>query len=214
MKRLDTIAELVPKGMVTADIGTDHAFLPIALAERKISPRIYACDIAEGPLKAAEKNIAAAGLTDQIAVIASDGFANVPMDTECAVTAGMGCATAIGIYERAMDRLPLLKAVITEVNSHVPDFRRWLSTHQYAVMKEKAVYENGHWYVVILWQPREGRNLSEEEILLGPGLLKENSTEFQAYCQYLLEKKTEILAMRKKDPDLGKEIQILREHVR
>lgn len=34
-RRLETIANLVPQGCVLADIGTDHAYLPVWLLESK-----------------------------------------------------------------------------------------------------------------------------------------------------------------------------------
>ena len=34
--RLRSVAELVPKGAVLADIGTDHAFLPVWLLQRGV----------------------------------------------------------------------------------------------------------------------------------------------------------------------------------
>jgi tRNA (adenine22-N1)-methyltransferase len=33
-RRLETIANLVPQGCVLADIGTDHAYLPVWLLEK------------------------------------------------------------------------------------------------------------------------------------------------------------------------------------
>ena len=37
-KRLEAVAELVPQGAQIADIGCDHAYLPIALIERGQGP--------------------------------------------------------------------------------------------------------------------------------------------------------------------------------
>lgn len=52
--RLEAIGKLVPVGSTFADIGTDHAYLPVWLLEQgKISSAI-AGDIAEGPCLAAK----------------------------------------------------------------------------------------------------------------------------------------------------------------
>ena len=40
--RLQAIAELIPPGSVIADIGTDHAYLPIYLLLEQISQRAIA----------------------------------------------------------------------------------------------------------------------------------------------------------------------------
>jgi tRNA (adenine22-N1)-methyltransferase len=43
-KRLSSIASLVKKDMVVADIGSDHAFLPIYLIQNKLASKVYASD--------------------------------------------------------------------------------------------------------------------------------------------------------------------------
>ena len=91
---------MVKQGMILSDIGTDHAFLPIMLVKDGTVPKAYACDITEGPLSIAKKNIAHEGLNDRIQPILSDGFTHVPYDVQCAVIAGMGCDTIISILER------------------------------------------------------------------------------------------------------------------
>ena len=39
-RRLEKIASMVQKGMITADIGTDHAFLPIMLVQEGICEKV------------------------------------------------------------------------------------------------------------------------------------------------------------------------------
>ena len=56
-KRLRTLSTLVPLNSVACDIGTDHAYLPCELIKKGISQKVYACDIAKGPLQQAEKTI-------------------------------------------------------------------------------------------------------------------------------------------------------------
>ena len=60
-KRLELIANEVKKGAKVADIGTDHAYIPIYLVQNDIAQRVYACDIKEGPLLSAKENISAYG---------------------------------------------------------------------------------------------------------------------------------------------------------
>lgn len=64
-------------GGVAADIGTDHAYLPIEVLRRGICRRAVACDINEGPIEAARANIRAAGLSDRIDTLCTDGLHGV-----------------------------------------------------------------------------------------------------------------------------------------
>ena len=72
-KRLEAVAERVPQGAQVADIGCDHAYLPIALIERGQVPAAIGCDINKGPLEAARKNAARAGISSAM----DHGFAVV-----------------------------------------------------------------------------------------------------------------------------------------
>ena len=73
--RLLSVARLVRQGAVFADIGTDHAYLPLALLnERRIS-RAVCSDINEGPLDSAKANAKDAGLFDKMTFHLADGAA-------------------------------------------------------------------------------------------------------------------------------------------
>ena len=55
--RLESIIELVPEGLVCADIGCDHGLISIELVSRNIAPFVYGMDLREGPLERARENI-------------------------------------------------------------------------------------------------------------------------------------------------------------
>ena len=53
-KRLQAVADLVTAHYKLADIGTDHAYIPIYLTQQKKITEAVALDVNEGPLQRAE----------------------------------------------------------------------------------------------------------------------------------------------------------------
>ncbi|MFI3231162.1 MAG: tRNA (adenine(22)-N(1))-methyltransferase TrmK, partial [bacterium] len=49
--RLKQIADRVREDSIVADIGTDHAYIPIYLHQNNLIKKSYACDISKGPLE-------------------------------------------------------------------------------------------------------------------------------------------------------------------
>ena len=54
--RLATIAYMIDKNKVVFDVGSDHGLLPCFLVESGICPKVYAGDIALGPLNNAKRS--------------------------------------------------------------------------------------------------------------------------------------------------------------
>lgn len=181
--RIERIADMVKEGMVVADIGTDHALLPILLVKNGKSNHVYACDVAEGPLSIAKENIQKYGMNNQIQTILSDGFECVPMDTQVVVIAGMGYLTASMILEQALERLPSFQQIITEINRNPEDMRKWISDHHYRIDDEAFVHERNHDYVIISFTTNYHESYSKEEIELGPILMKQKDDEYLSFCR-------------------------------
>lgn len=76
-ERLLCAASFVRRGKRFADIGSDHAYLPIYLAQRGIVDSALASDINEGPVESAIRNINTYGVCDKVSAICSDGLAGV-----------------------------------------------------------------------------------------------------------------------------------------
>ena len=205
-KRLETIATMVPKGCILADIGTDHAQLPIMLVKNGVCEKIYACDEKKGPLAIAKENIAKENLSDKIETILSDGFSNIPMDINVAVIAGMGYYTAEMILENAKNRLDLLDRIIVQINLDSPYMRKWISDHHYKIYDEKYISERNKDYEIISFSTKETqKELTEEEIFLGPILMNEHSHELEKYYKKRETKLFDLLKLKSKD-DISYEI--------
>ena len=197
--RMQKIAELVKKDSITADIGTDHAYLPVLLVEKGICRKVYACDIGEGPLKSAYETVHEHGLEENIELILSDGFDHVPDDIDCAVIAGMGYYTAAEILDKAAERLPSLKQIIVEVNRNVEMMRRWISDHHFTITNEIAVEDRGFDYIVIVFNTEYHETLTEEEILCGPVLKRNMDESYIRYVNRRIRMIDEILKVSRKE---------------
>ena len=210
-KRLETILSFVEQGAIVADIGTDHAQLPILLVERNICNKVYACDEKKGPLSIAKENIKSKGLSDKIETILSDGFAHIPMDIDTVVIAGMGFYTAKMILENAQNRLHLLDKIIVQINVDSHLMRNWINENHYTILEEKYVNERNKDYEIISFTTQiEGKELSEEEIYLGPKLMKEKSEEILAYYLKKEDKISSLLKLKTKQDEAYNEL--LREY--
>lgn len=207
-KRLKSLCELVPVGTVVCDIGTDHAYLPCELIKRGICSKVYACDIAKGPLQQAEKTISEAGCSSQIVTILCPGFSKVPSDADCMVIAGMGWKTIEMILENDIVRLNQFERIILQANRDVSQLRRWVSQHQMTIIEEKVVEDAGKTYEIVCITSHKHDEYSEVEIKYGPVLLKRKDQEFLDYLDRRIVK-NELIASRVTDEK--KKTQLLKE---
>ena len=102
-QRLDSIYKLIDKGSKgVCDVGTDHGFIPVRLAQEGFKGSIVASDINALPLKTAEANARAAGVYDRITFLRYDGLPeHLSESFDTAVIAGMGGDLICSIIDRA-----------------------------------------------------------------------------------------------------------------
>ena len=135
--RLLAVASCVEKGAYLADIGTDHAYLPIHLLREGIISGAVACDINAGPIESARMHIAAAGYSDRIDTLLTDGLYGVePYAPDDILIFGMGGDLIVKILSEA----PWIKneriGLILQPMSRVSTLRQWLCENGFLITGE------------------------------------------------------------------------------
>ncbi|MDF7668296.1 class I SAM-dependent methyltransferase [Lactobacillus sp. ESL0703] len=194
--RLNTLAQMVDQGARVADIGTDHAYLPIALVQSGKIDYAIASDIAQGPLDNARDDIVQAGLEKQIDVRLGAGLVTITHEDkiDTVVIAGMGGKLMVEILTAAWQNDFQFKTLVLEPNVGEPGVRKWLVDHNYQVVAEDLIEEAGHTYELIkAIQVKTPVKLSKAEIFFGPLILQTKNPVFYqkwqgqlAYHQKLL----------------------------
>ncbi len=147
--RLTMVASLVRPGKPLADIGTDHAFVPVFLILNDIIPSAYACDIKVGPLDNAKKTIDEYDLNDKVTPILSDGLTKVPHDVNDFVIAGMGGE----LIAKILSDSPWVKEegnhFVLQPQTHAESLRQFLWSEGYEILKEDVVKDKRHLYLAM-----------------------------------------------------------------
>ena len=168
-KRLQYVADFITPGLVLADIGTDHGFIPIYMVLAGKTPRAYAMDINEGPLERATDHIREKNLEDKIETRLSDGLMKLNgNEAESVLIAGMGGSLVIKILTEGKHALEGVKELILSPHTEADLVREFLKTTDFVIEKEGMVIDAGKYYVVIKARRRE---VNEE------GLLYENENK-------------------------------------
>ncbi|MCD7880828.1 MAG: class I SAM-dependent methyltransferase [Clostridiales bacterium] len=148
--RLRTVAGLVPEGCRFADIGTDHAYLPVWLLRNGVVETAIAGDLRPGPLAHARETAERFGCTEQIQFRLSDGLAALaPHEADCIAMAGMGGETVRGILSAAPWTRENVRLLL-QPQSNLPELREWLTENGYAIWQEYCVREEQRWYTVLV----------------------------------------------------------------
>lgn len=167
-RRLNCIAAYVPFGRGMIDVGTDHGYLPVALAKRGYPGRLIASDIHEGPLRTAREHAAANGLSERLEFSLCDGLdACDPDSVDSIVIAGMGGDTICDILDRAEWCLDGRYTLILQPMSHAEVLRYWLIHNGFGITAEDLAEENGFLYAILAARFGEPTRLSDAELFTG-----------------------------------------------
>lgn len=145
--RMAAVADLVPKGSAVCDIGCDHGFIAIYLAEKGICPKVIAMDVNKGPLFRAREHIESAGLSSYIETRLSDGLEKLePGEADCMIAAGMGGRLTVKILSDYPEKRKSLRFLVLQPQSETAFVRRFLRENGFAIRREDMAFEDGKFY--------------------------------------------------------------------
>lgn len=163
-----------------ADIGSDHALLPIALLQSGKAKRALACDVKPGPLERSRKN-AIKYKIENIDFVLSDGFDALEEGSyDKAAICGMGGTLISEIIQRAGSKAHC--GLILQPMTAYEELRSFLWENGFAIDDERFAVDSGKPYVVITaCYTGENQSYTYSDLFLGK--IRPDTAEYRAFCK-------------------------------
>ena len=192
--RLMAIADQVPQGAKLADVGTDHAYLPVYLLLNGRIRNAVASDVNAGPLERGWETARTYGVEEsKISLRICDGLAGVKAhEADTVAICGMGgelIARILGAAPWTKDALLLLQPMSSQ-----PELRQWLITNGYAIQRELVVKEGEKYYVILTVRGGEADPYTPAELWVGRQQAGEINPHRSAYLADQIRRRERALA--------------------
>lgn len=175
--RLKLCADFIRDGAKLADIGTDHAYLPVWLCRIGRCPSAIAADINPEPLKRGQSTIAQAGLSGCIKTRLSDGLKGIlPDEADDIVIAGMGGELIAKIISECSFANDNSKHFILQPMTKSECLIDWLCENGFKIIKQDCCIAAEKCYTVLLVQ-YTGEKQSSNELYRYLGELSPKTNE-------------------------------------
>lgn len=216
-KRLQCIADFVDQyasGLILADIGTDHGYLPCYLVDKQSIPIAYACDVAKGPLESSKQTIVEMNLQQKVFALLGNGLEPVyKLPIEVITISGMGGILIKDILDAYLGQMQTVEYLILQPNTSIGDVREYLLENGWNIIDENIVEDANHLYEIIVFKRQDcvAQMKMSKNYQFGPILLQEKSEIFVKKWQRELSIKHRILEDLKNTPTHPKYKEVLEE---
>ena len=158
--RFKEIAGFVGDGESVADIGTDHALLPIYLVREGVSPFAILTDISPGPLERARLGVEKA-VSMRVASVfdmrLGDGLTVLEKsEVDTIIIAGIGAETIVSILEADPGKAGSFRKYILQPRTKTKILDAWLKESGWRILEKTTVEERGRLCDIIVCAPKEG----------------------------------------------------------
>lgn len=184
--RLKIVYDMIDNCGCIADIGCDHGYLSIAIAQGQKADRVIAMDVNRGPLDAAKANVTASGLSDVIELRLSDGMKKLSVGEAAGICiCGMGGLLMKRIVDAGLDCAKEAKYLILEPQSEYLELRSYLYNEGFCFDLEDIVIEENKTYPImkVHYEPNDEKreHLNGLQLKFGPRLLESKPELFIKY---------------------------------
>lgn len=182
--RLKLCLDFIKNSKIIADIGTDHAYLPINIINKNKAEKIYACDINPLPLEKAKENISKYKMQGKIIPVLTNGLNGLEdKNIDTIIIAGMGTETIIDILKQAkFIKNSNINLVLQPMkDAHI--LRDFLIKTNFYIQKEQAIESKGKIYTVMLVKYGKLNKLTPNFIFTGK--LNYNTTKKEILDKYI-----------------------------
>lgn len=212
--RLRAIAEKIPQCDTLADIGTDHAYIPLFAMQKSKCRKAIAVDIKKGPVEIASRNIKRYGFHNLIETRLGYGLEPlIDNEADNIVIAGMGGILIRDIIANSLKKAQNAELLILQPMNKVEVLRKWICENGFEIIDESLVEESNKIYNIlsVKWTGKT-KELGDCYYYIGYEPAKRNDALFKRYAMNKLGfLKKKIYGMQKTDkqlPELKKLIEI------
>lgn len=149
-KRLQAVANLIAPSGSMADIGSDHAMLPLYLLEKRLVSRVVIGELLPAPFKRAQLAVAGSEYAEAAKVLQGDGLTILdPGEVDTVVIAGLGGENIVHILARDVPHSRSFSSYILQPMSRIAIVRRFCAARGWPIKAEKLVYEKQRFFVIL-----------------------------------------------------------------
>jgi tRNA (adenine22-N1)-methyltransferase len=173
-KRLAGLCAYVEPGSVIADVGSDHAQVPLYLFSLGRIQKAEAIENKQGPFERMSKAILASPYAKQTHLSLSEGLNDLDQDVDTLILAGMGGSLVLKILNEFPTKLQQIKTIIVDAHTDQRMVREGLSKLSYSLQDEDFIVDGKIPYNLMKWVKSPVPPIySEAELTYGPiNLLK------------------------------------------
>lgn len=185
--RLSLVSSFVRGGSKVADIGTDHAYLPVWLVNSGVSPSAAASDINEGPLKRARLTASEFNASGKISFCLADGLDGIdPALADDIIIAGMGGELIARIISNCKWIKDKAKHLILQPMTAQEELHKYLYENGFKILKEDVACEKcGRKLYLAMSAVFTGEKQKYDEISLICGTLPQTGGKYaRAYLEH------------------------------
>ena len=167
-KRLEAAASFVRRGVRIADIGSDHAYLPIYLYNSGLISGGVASDINEGPVRRGEANVRGYGAQNAIKVRRADGLSGIEeYQPDDIFILGMGGELIASIIDRAKWLREPRYRLILQPMTHPEILRGYLYENGFSIIDEKIIKDDKIYQLICAEYSGKSESADSLELLFG-----------------------------------------------